>query len=139
MYDFHMALFGVREVAEKELHSFFMAIRKFATKHPRVRTFALFCGIPMTHTASTRGGFFNLDVHLRYSSTEAADTAAAAAAKSRTYLAGSPAHRSPSRHIDAWRLRCRRFSFLLLLVSSSPSVLLICSSSPDVSQSLNVG
>lgn len=64
VYDLHLTLFGVREVAEKELHAFFVSVRKFAPKHPRVRTFALFCGIPMTVAASTKGGFFNLDVHL---------------------------------------------------------------------------
>ncbi len=88
VYDLHLMLFGVREVAEKELHSFFQLVRRYAPRHPRVRTFALFCGIPMTLTASTRSGFFNLDVHLESaakarvrgvsSSVDAAPTAAGA-------------------------------------------------------------
>ena len=64
VYDFHLTLYGVREVAEKELHTLFVGVRKYAPKHPRVRNFALFCGIPMTLTPSTRGGFFNVDMHL---------------------------------------------------------------------------
>lgn len=70
VYDFHMQLLGVREVAEKELHVFFSAVRVYALKHPRVRLFALFCGIPLTRTASTRHGTFNLDEHLRFSMAE---------------------------------------------------------------------
>lgn len=64
MYDFYLQLFGVREVAEQELHFLFTAVRELASKHPRVRLFALFCGIPMTQTKSTAHGFFDLDAHL---------------------------------------------------------------------------
>jgi hypothetical protein len=65
VYDFHMQLLGLREIAEKELHVLFTAVRAFALVHPRVRLFALFCGIPLTLTESTRHGFFNLDAHLK--------------------------------------------------------------------------
>jgi hypothetical protein len=29
VYDLHLTLFGVREVAEKELHAFFVSVRKY--------------------------------------------------------------------------------------------------------------
>ena len=56
VYDYYLQLYGVREVAERELHSLFSGVRQYATRHPRVRVFALFCGIPMTLTLSTVHG-----------------------------------------------------------------------------------
>lgn len=64
VYDFYLQLFGLREVAEQELHYLFTNVREYASKHPRVRLFALFCGIPMTNSLSTKHGHFNLAVHL---------------------------------------------------------------------------
>ena len=87
VYDYYLQLYGVREIAEKELHMLFTSIRQFASRHPRVRLFALFCGIPMTVTLSTCHGYFNLDTHLKYTSLTAVQSRRSSA------LAEKAAHR----------------------------------------------
>ena len=43
LYDFYLYKFGVRRIAERELHELFFNVRRHYQDHPRVRAFAKFC------------------------------------------------------------------------------------------------
>ena len=45
LYDFYLFKFGVRRIAEKELHELFYNVRRHIKNHPRVKTFSLFLGM----------------------------------------------------------------------------------------------
>lgn len=49
LYDQALTKCGVRDLAERALHELFVAVRAHMGEHPRVRAFALFCGIRITH------------------------------------------------------------------------------------------
>ena len=42
LYDFYLYKFGVRRIAERELHELFFNVRRHYQDHPRVRMFANF-------------------------------------------------------------------------------------------------
>merc|ERR1711871_318112 len=48
IYDTFLSMFGVRSVAETQLHLFFCSVRKYFNESPRVYSFALFTGISKT-------------------------------------------------------------------------------------------
>ncbi len=54
-------------------------VLQFASRHLRVRVFALLCGLPMTHTLSTARGTFNFEVHLAHTNLAAVQSRRASA------------------------------------------------------------
>ena len=45
LYDFYLYKFGVRRIAERELHELFYNVRRHIKNHPRVKIFSLFFGM----------------------------------------------------------------------------------------------